>query len=59
LTILFFENCPFNPCVECPKFCDLVCGAKSYFIEELDVEFEHEAKHEEISKDFNAYITLM
>jgi hypothetical protein len=59
LTSLFFKNCPLDPCIRCPKFCDFVCGAKSNFIEELDVEFEHEVEHEEISKYFNAYITLV
>jgi hypothetical protein len=55
LTSLFFKNCPLDPCIRCPKFCDFVCGAKSNFIEELDVEFEHE----EISKYFDAYIKLV
>ncbi len=58
LTSLFFKNCPFNPCVGCPKFCYLVSEAKLHFIEELDVQFEHEVEHEEISKSFNAYITF-
>jgi hypothetical protein len=59
LTSFFLKNCPFNPSVGYLNFFDLVCEAKSEFIEELNVEFEHEVEHEEISKSFNAYITLV